>query len=89
MNRTKLTVPHSWGIDTWPEFVWPHSPSRARYVLRANRDELTHAGAISRVGRELVVLGERYSRWLERRTAEVPGYDCPPNRSNESTASAA
>jgi hypothetical protein len=43
-------------------------------LCRAYRDELLAAGALTRVGRELVVLGARYARWLESRACEVPGY---------------
>ena len=66
-------VPASWDLEHWPAHVYPHTEGRARYLLRAYRDELLAAGALTRVGRELVVLGARYARWLERRTAEVPG----------------
>lgn len=37
-------------------------------------------GALVRVGRELVVLGGRYSRWLERQATNVPGFEIAPNR---------
>lgn len=86
-SNTSITVakaPHSWDIEHWPESVYPHSEGRARYLLRAYRDELLAAGALTRVGRELVVLGARYARWLERRTAEVPGY--PSNASKSAQA---
>lgn len=76
-------APHSWDLEHWPSAVWPHSEGRARYVLRAHRDELIEAGALSRVGRELIVLGSRYTRWLEKRAAHVPGYEIAPNRPND------
>ncbi len=73
-------APHSWGIEDWPASVFPHTPSRARYLVRANKDELIAAGALSRVGRELVVLGGKYTKWLEKRAAHVPGYEIAANR---------
>jgi hypothetical protein len=82
MSRRTATAepaPHSWDLEYWPLEVWPHTPGRARYVLRAHRAELIAAGAISRVGRELIVLGARYTRWLESRTTAVPDYDIAPN----------
>lgn len=88
MTRNRLIAPHSWGIDSWPADVWPHTAARARYVIRSNKDDLVRAGALSRVGRELVILGERYSRWLERRTAHVCEYDCPANRQADTAAAA-
>lgn len=77
---SKVTLPHSWSIRSWPEAVYPHSPGRARYLVRANADELSRAGALARVGRELVIIGDRYIRWLERRTSAVAGFECPANR---------
>jgi hypothetical protein len=56
---------HSWSIDRWPVTIFPNSPSRARYLLREHRRELLEKGAISRVGRQLVIVGDRYLRWLE------------------------
>lgn len=72
-------APHSWDLEHWPPHVYPHSENRARYLLRANRDELIAAGVLSRVGREIIVIGERYSRWLEKNTVNVPGFVCPAN----------
>jgi len=60
-------APHSWDIEHWPAHVWPHENSRARYVARALRNELIAAGAMCRVGRELVFIGAAYTRWLEAR----------------------
>jgi hypothetical protein len=80
MPRSTVSVPHSWCLNDWPETVNPGSATRARYIVRAHRDDLLLAGALCRVGRELVVLGQKYSNWLERHTSEVPGYVAPPNR---------
>jgi len=43
--------------------------------VRAYRDELLAVGALTRVGRQLVVLGEGYGRFLARQTQRVPGYE--------------
>lgn len=75
------TAPHSWGIESWPADVYPHRASRARYFVRTHRDELLAAGALVRVGRELVVLGCRYTRWLERQATRVPDFEIAANRS--------
>lgn len=80
MSRT--LIQHSWSIGTWPADVYPHSPERARYLVRANKSELICAGALSRVGRELVIIGERYAKWLERNTARAADFECPANRRN-------
>jgi len=80
MSRTRSVIPHSWNISSWPADVWPGSASRANYVIRSNKSELIHAGVLSRVGRDLIVMGDRYTRWLEKKAANVPGYECPANR---------
>lgn len=76
-------IPHSWSIGTWPTDVYPHDPERARYLVRANRNDLVAAGVLARVGREIVVLGQRYARWLERQSGAVPGFQCPANRAEK------
>jgi hypothetical protein len=68
-------VPHSWDLEGWPAHVYPHNTSRAKYLIRVHRNELFLAGALSRVGREFVVLGARYARWLESKTADAPHFD--------------
>jgi hypothetical protein len=68
-------VPHSWGVTAWPEAVWPHRVGKARYVVRVHRDELLQQGALARVGRELVVIGARYERWLQKQASNVPAYE--------------
>ena len=72
--RSAEQAPHSWDLQHWPQTVYPHSESRARWLLRAHRKELLAAGALARVGRELVVFGDRYTRWLQAQSANVPGY---------------
>lgn len=73
-------IPHSWDLEGWPSTVFPGTTSRARYIVRTHKDELIREGALARVGRELVVFGARYTRWLEKRASEVPGYVAAPNR---------
>jgi hypothetical protein len=68
--------PHSWGIKDWPAHVWPGSPSRARYFLRdpTVRNELMIAGALVRIGRDLVLFGEQYGRFMQKRASAVPNF---------------
>ena len=68
------TIPHSWGIASWPTWVWPGESRSARWILRAYRDELMRYGALSRTGKTLVVIGKGYTAWLEQRAAHVPGF---------------
>jgi hypothetical protein len=78
--RTAEPIPHSWDIENWPDGVYPHSTSRARYIVRAHRNELLDAGALTRVGRELVVIGDGYTKFLAKLAKNVANYDIPPNR---------
>ena len=85
-NRNQVAAeaaPHSWDLEHWPTGVYPHTTGRARYMVRSHRDELLAAGALSRVGRELIVLGARYTRWLEARSTEVPDFEIAANRKRE------
>lgn len=81
-------APHSWDLEHWPPAVYPHTEGRARYMLRAYRDQLMAAGALVRVGRELVVIGDRYTRWLQMQAANVPGYESNANRRPEEATAA-
>lgn len=66
---------HSWDCRSWPPAVWPNDAKRARWVLRAYRSELVAAGALSRGGKALVILGRGYARWLARRAGEVTEFE--------------
>jgi hypothetical protein len=79
-------LPHSWGIADWPAEIFPNSPERARYFVRENRRSLLEANALARVGRQLVVLGEPFDKWLRRQGRRVPGYTIAPNRSTHDEA---
>lgn len=82
-------APHSWDLEHWPPTVYPHSEGRARWILRAHRNELMAAGALVRVGRELVVLGDRFTRWLQMQAANVPGYESNANTERPQSQTAA
>jgi hypothetical protein len=83
---SKQNIPHSWNIDGWPVGVYPNSVTKARYLIRVHRDEMILAGALSRVGRDLIVLGEQYGKWLQKKAARVPGYSIAPNRQPNASA---
>jgi hypothetical protein len=79
-NQVSQPAPHSWAIPEWPSHVYPHRSDRGRYLIRSNRTSLVQAGALTRVGRDLVVLGGPFSRWLESQSGRVDGFDIAPNR---------
>lgn len=64
-------TPHSWDLGTWPPSVWPGSGGRAHWIIRTHTDELTELGAVSRVGKTLVILGRPWARFIERNKANV------------------
>jgi len=43
-------------------------------------NSLIQTGAVSRIGRELVFIGDRYNRWLEKNASRVPDYLCNANK---------
>jgi hypothetical protein len=80
-------IPHSWGVDTWPDNVYPGNPSRARYIIRMHSDELVTSGALTRIGRDLVILGAGYAAWLQKQSPRVHSYPpIPPNRARSAAA---
>ncbi len=79
-------LPHSWPINSWPPGVYPNTTTSGRYLVRAHRDELIAAGALSRVGRELVVLGAGYGVFLARQAERVADYACPANAARGAAA---
>jgi hypothetical protein len=78
----------SWSLKDWPQDVYPGTASKGRYLVRMYRDELLNCGALARVGRDLVLLGDRYAKWLQRHTANVRGFDCAANRAEGGTTRA-
>lgn len=73
-------APHSWSVPDWPGFIYPGNGSKGRYLIQTHRAELVRAGAIVRIGRDLVVMGAPYTRWLATKGHLVLGYEAPPNR---------
>lgn len=83
---SKSNIPHSWSIDGWPVGVYPNSVTKARYLIRVHRDEMILSGALSRVGRDLIVIGDGYAKWLAKKAARVPGYEIAANRQPNAAA---
>lgn len=83
MATKRTELPHSWSIDAWPDGVFPNSVTKARYLIRMHRDELLTCGALSRVGRSLIVLGNGYGKWLQKKAGRVPDFAIAPNHRPE------
>jgi hypothetical protein len=80
---TKLTTNtshHSWTFATWPEGVYPGNGTRARHLVRVNKNALIAEGVLTRIGREIVVFGVPYTRWLAKQSHRVNNFDVPANR---------
>jgi hypothetical protein len=74
-------APHSWSIETWPAHVYPGNTERARYFVRVHKHELLAAGALTRPGRELIIIGARFCRWLESKAPNAADFDTGAARS--------
>jgi hypothetical protein len=87
MAKTQVPViPHSWRQEDWPQGIYPGRSTKAKYVLRVHRDELIAIGALTRIGRELVVFGAPYVAWLQKNNNRVAGFEIAPNRAREEQA---
>lgn len=74
-------APHSWSVHEWTErapHVYPHTTESGSYLCRANQDELVKFGALVRVGRDRVIIGAKYDKWMQSRG--FPEMDLPMNR---------
>ena len=87
-NQPSQPAPHSWAIPNWPSFVYPHGSDKGRYLVRCNRTALTQAGALTRIGRDLVILGGPFSKWLESQAHRVAGFDIAANRASRGSTGA-
>jgi hypothetical protein len=85
-KRNAERIPHSWGVEDWPAIVYPGRPSRARYLIRMHRNELTTCGALTRIGRDLVVMGAGYSAWLAKQSNRVDMFAIAPNNTDDVAA---
>ena len=64
MANKVATISPSWGFHDWPADVWPGNGTRAQRLYRQYSDSLVAAGAVTRIGREVVVFGVAYTRWM-------------------------
>lgn len=79
-NTNTSPLPHDWTFDNWPGDVFPYTARRARHLVRQHQAELLRAGALTRVGRTLVILGAGFQKWLASQTPRVTDFDVPANR---------
>jgi hypothetical protein len=78
-------VPHSWPVRNWPASVYPNDSRKGLYLVRIHGRELLKANALARIGRERIVFGAPYVRWMAKKAGDVPGYELAVNRINPTT----
>jgi hypothetical protein len=74
-----MAVPHSWGFSTWPAHVWPNDGVRGKRFCRTFEDQLFKSGALTRGGRELIVIGAGFTKFLHSQRHRVQDFECPAN----------
>jgi hypothetical protein len=80
MKAETIPIPHDWTFGTWPGHVYPYNGSKARHLVRVNQSALLAAGALTRIGREIVVLGAGYLKWMASNAPRVIEFDVAANR---------
>jgi hypothetical protein len=81
MSKSKvMPLPHSWLVSDWPPHVAPNRINAGKQLVRAHRAELIQCGALTRIGRNLTILGEGYALFLARKMKRVEDYEIAPNR---------
>lgn len=72
-------VPHDWTIKTWPPGVFPYDGKKAKRWIRTNQKALVKAGAITRIGRDIVIIAAGWFRWYAANAKRVADYEVLPN----------
>jgi hypothetical protein len=83
MKNQTLTIaplPYSWNYKNWPTDVPPFTAKAARRLVYEHRTELVRAGAITRIGRKMFILGAGYAKFLASGINRVEGFEIAPNR---------
>jgi len=80
---TAQSAPHSWAVARWPAHVWPGDSVKGKRFCRTFVDELTKCGALTRMGRDLVVMGGPFTAFMQRQRAAVQDFEIPPNTEDE------
>ena len=69
-----------WNFENWPEHVFPHNEDAGRHLCREHREGLMRAGALVRIGRQIVVMGIPYLNFLQKHASRVPDFELPCNK---------
>jgi hypothetical protein len=71
--------PFSWTLKNWPPDVFPGDARRGRSVLRQYQSDLLKAGAVTRIGKHLVIFGAGYEKFLKSQAHRVTQFSVAPN----------
>jgi hypothetical protein len=74
-----MPAPHSWGFSNWPWWVWPGDGVRGKRFVRTYEEQLFKVGALTRGGRELIVEGAGFTKFLHSQRHMVKDFECPAN----------
>lgn len=77
-----VLVPHTWAVNKWTEIasaVFPGTTEAGKHLVRCNKNDLHKHGALIRIGRELVIVGAAYAKWLvsKQHRDDVTEYEIP------------
>jgi hypothetical protein len=74
------SLPQSWLVKDWPANIAPGNPVAARAFIRRNRPALIRCGAVTRIGKEITVIGVGFAQFLTENMRNVEGWQCPANK---------
>jgi hypothetical protein len=81
------SLPQSWLVKNWPPNIAPGNPVAARAFVRRNRTALIRCGALSRIGKEITVIGVGFAQFLTENMRNVGTWECPANRARKAQVS--
>jgi hypothetical protein len=73
-------APHSWSVSKWPAHVWPGDSTKGKRFCRTYEDALLAVGALTRMGRDLVVMGGPFTEFMRAQAHRVGDFEVPCNR---------
>jgi hypothetical protein len=74
-------VPNTWTWGDWPPDVYPFNGTSGKRLIHKNEMALLKAGALTRVGHKMIVMGPGYMRWMALQAVRVNSeYEVPANR---------
>src|SRR5579862_3298068 len=79
-KSTAQSAPHSWSVARWPGHVWPGDSVKGRRFCRTFVNELTECGALTRMGRDLVVMGGPFTEFMLKQREAVKDFEIPANK---------